>query len=157
MGFRSGEYLGRKRRRAPAALMARRTALLLCEPRFVRAEIVRDHDVARPQGGDEDLVDVEPEGLAVDGPVEQPRRLDPIVPQGGQEGHRLPVTVRHLGLEALSARRPAPERGHVGLGPGLVDEDEAGRVDELLPARPLRPPARHVGAALLGRDQRLFL
>ena len=52
MGFRSGEYLGRKSRWAPAALMARRTALL-----FVRPEIVAD---ARPQRRHEDRVDVEP-------------------------------------------------------------------------------------------------
>src|SRR5215204_6859382 len=43
----------------------------------VRAEIVHDDDVAFPQGRDEDLVDVEPEALAVDGPVEEPWRLDP--------------------------------------------------------------------------------
>ena len=64
MGFRSGEYLGKKSRRAPAALMARRLAL-------VRAEIVHDDDVALPQGRDEDLVDVEAERLAVDRPVDK--------------------------------------------------------------------------------------
>ena len=150
MGFRSGEYLGRKSRRAPAALMARRTALLLCE-------IVHDDDVALPQGRDEDLVDVEAERLAVDRPVEEPWRLDPVVPQGGEERHRPPVAVRHLGGQALAARRPAPERSHVGLGPGLVDEDEAGGIDEPLPRRPLGPSPRHVGAVLFGRNQRLFL
>ena len=30
MGFRSGEYFGRKKSRAPAARMAWRTAVLLC-------------------------------------------------------------------------------------------------------------------------------
>ena len=45
----------------------------------------------RPQGRDEDLVDVEAERLAVDWPVEEPWRLDPVVPQGGEERHRPPV------------------------------------------------------------------
>jgi hypothetical protein len=35
MGFRSGEYLGRKKSLAPAARMDRRTALPLCEPRLM--------------------------------------------------------------------------------------------------------------------------
>jgi hypothetical protein len=30
--------------------------------------------------------------------------------------------VRHLGLNALTARRPAPQRRHIGFGPGLIDE-----------------------------------
>ena len=34
IGLRSGEYLGRKRRRAPADLFALRTALPLCDPRL---------------------------------------------------------------------------------------------------------------------------
>ena len=34
IGFRSGEYFGRKKSLAPAARMARRTALALCEPRL---------------------------------------------------------------------------------------------------------------------------
>jgi hypothetical protein len=74
-----------------------------------------------------------------------------------QEGHGLPVAVRHLGLKALAARRPAPERGHVGLGPGLVDEDQAGGIDPVLVLNPLRPPARDIGAILFSCDQRLFL
>jgi hypothetical protein len=67
------------------------------------------------------------------------------------------MAMRHLGGQAFAARRPAPERGHVGLGPRLVDKDEAGRIDELLPRRPLGSSPRHVGAVLFGRDQRLFL
>ena len=67
------------------------------------------------------------------------------------------MAVRDAGPQALAARRPAPERSHVGLGPGLVDEDEAGGIDKPLPRRPLGASPRHVGAVLFGRDQRLFL
>jgi hypothetical protein len=77
--------------------------------------------------------------------------------QRGHEGHGLPVAVRHLGEEPVAARCPSPERRHVGLGPGFVDEDQAGRVNPLLVGLPLLPPTRHVGAVLLGRNQRLFL
>ena len=124
---------------------------------LVGAEIVHDDDVAGPERGDENLLDIEAEALAVDRPVDEPGRVDAVMAQRGQEGHGLPVAVRHLGLEPLAARRPAPERRHVGLGPGLVDEDQAGRIDPVLILRPLRPPSRDVGTIPLAGDQRLFL
>ena len=62
-----------------------------------------------------------------------------------------------LAGQALAARRPAAQRRHVGLGPGLVDEDQAGGIDAALVRRPLRAPPRHVGTLALAGDQRLFL
>ena len=52
---------------------------------------------------------------------------------------------------------PAAKRGHVGLGPCLIDEDEAGYIDPAAALEPLGAPARHIGTLLLGGDQRLFL
>lgn len=124
---------------------------------FVRAEIVHHNDVARLEGGHENLLDIEEEPLAVDRPVDEPRRFDAIMAQRSQEGHGLPVAMRHFGLDPLSDRRPAHERSHVGLGPGLVDEHQAGRIDPVLIQNPLRPSARNIGTILLAGDQRLFL
>ena len=124
---------------------------------LVRAEIVHDDDVAVSQGRDQNLLDVEKEGFAVDRPLDEPRRGDAIVAQSGHEGHGLPAAVRHLGFDALTARRPAPQRRHVGFGPGLIDEYQPGGVDPLPILGPLRPAAGHVGAILLGGNQRLFL
>ena len=152
IGFRSGEYLGSRKSRAPASRMARRTAALLREPR-----LSHDDDVARAQRRHEDPLDVEAEALAVDRAVEEPGGLDAVGAQGREKGHGLPVAVRHRGLQALTPRRPAPERRHVGLGPGLVDEDQAGGVDLALVPLPLCPAVRDVRPFLLGRDQRLFL
>ena len=42
---------------------------------LVAAEIVHDDDVARPQAGDEDLLDIKTEALAVDRAVDQPRGI----------------------------------------------------------------------------------
>src|SRR3546814_7425231 len=53
----------------------------------------------------------------------------------------LPVAVRHFRPEPLAARRPAPERRHVGLGPGFIDEEQAGRINPALIGLPLHPPA----------------
>ncbi len=45
----------------------------------VAAEIVNDDDIARLQGGDEDLLDINSEGLAVDRTVENPWGVNPAV------------------------------------------------------------------------------
>jgi hypothetical protein len=123
----------------------------------VRAEIVENDDVARPQSWDEDLVDVEAEGLAVDRAVDQPRCGEAIMAQGSEEGHCRPAAVRHLGGQALTARSPAPERGHVGLGAGLVDEDQASGIDAALIGAPLLPSAGYVRPVAFAGDERLFL
>ena len=60
---------------------------------------------------------------------EQPRRIDPIVAQRRQQGGGLPMAVRDLGDQAATARGPASQRRHVGLGPALVDEHQAGSMD----------------------------
>ena len=124
---------------------------------LVRAKIVHDDDVAVPQGRDQNLLDVEKEGFAVDRPLEEPRSGNAIVAQSGHEGHGLPAAVRHLGVEALAARCPAPQRCHIGLGPGLVDEHQPSWIDPILILGPLRPPTGDIGAILLGGNQRLFL
>ena len=74
----------------------------------------------------------------------------------GEEGQRAPVAVRHLGDQPLAARRAAVGAGHVGLGPGLVDEDQAGGIKPPLILLPLRAPARHVRPILLAGVQAFF-
>ena len=123
---------------------------------FMATEIVDDDDVAGLERGNEDLLYVDQEPLAVDRTVDQPGCLDPIVAQRGQEGHGLPVTVRRLRPEPLSARRPAPERRHVCLGPGLVDEDQTGRINPALILPPLRPTSRDVGTILFAGEHGFF-
>jgi hypothetical protein len=46
--------------------------------------------------------------------------------------------------------------GHIGLGPGLVDEDQAVRIKTPLILLPLGAPAGDVGAVLLGGEQAFF-
>lgn len=124
---------------------------------LVRAEVVHDDDVTRSEGRDENLLDIEAEAVAVDRAVDEPWRLDPVMTQGRQEGHGLPAAMRHLGRQALAARRPSPERRHISLGPGLVEEHQAGSVDPALIRLPLQAPPRDVGTITLAGDQRLFL
>ena len=95
------------------------------------AEIVEDHDVAWLQCRHEELFDIGVEALAVDGPVEQAGR-DAVVAKGGEESRGLPLALLDLVDEALSPWRPAAQAGHIGLGPGFIDEDQPPGVDEPL-------------------------
>jgi len=123
----------------------------------VRAEIVHDDNVAGAQCGQEHPFDIGPEALAIDRAVDEPRGFDAVTAQGGQESHGLPAAMRHLGWQTLAARCPAPERGHIGSGPGLVDEHQTGSLEPVPVSQPLRPPPCDVGPVPLAGDQRLFL
>ena len=58
---------------------------------FVAAEIVENDDVPWLQRGDEDLLDIEAEQLAVDRTIDNLWRLDPVMAQGSEEGHPSPI------------------------------------------------------------------
>jgi hypothetical protein len=109
-----------------------------------------------PKCGDEYRFDIVSKTLAVDGTVNKPRGLDPIVAQRGHERCGLPAAVRDLGHESAAARRPSSQRRHVGLGPGLVDEDQALRRDAILILCPLRPPPRHVRTVAFASHHAFF-
>ena len=102
MGLRSGEYFGKKTRRAPTLRIVRRTAFPLWELRLSR--ITTSPWLRRRH---EELFDIGVEALAVDGPVEQAGNVDAVVAQGGEESRGLPLALRSLVDEALSWRRAA--------------------------------------------------
>ena len=71
------------------------------------AEIVEHDDVARFQGLDEFGFDIEAEGLAVDGSIEHPRRIDAIMRSAAMK-----VTVFQwpYGVGDVAASAPATQR-----------------------------------------------
>ena len=77
--------------------------------------------------------------------------------QRRQKGQRAPAAVRHLGDQADAASAAPVAAGHVGLGPGLVDEHQASGVKPALMRFPPDPAAGNVGAILLAGVQRFFL
>lgn len=123
---------------------------------FVAAQIVHDDDVAGQEGRHEELLDIGSEGLAVDRAIEDARRVDPVMAERGQEGQRLPMPEGCLGDELLAPGRPAADRRHVRLGPGLVDEDEAPGVNPALICLPLCPPPRDCRPILFDGEQCFF-
>jgi hypothetical protein len=70
-------------------------------------------------------LDVAVEGRPVDGAVDDPRSIDAVVAQGGDEGLGAPASERCVVDEAVADRRPAGGLDHVGLQRRLVDEDQA--------------------------------
>ena len=124
---------------------------------FVAAQIVHDDDIAGLERGHEHLFDIDEKALAVDGSVEQPRGLDAVIAQCGDEGRGLPVPKRHLRLQPLAFGRPAAERRHIRFGPGLVDENQPAGIDQSPIFDPLQSAAGDIGAIPLTGDQRLFL
>ena len=151
MGFRSGEYFGRKKE-----LGADGANELTHGFASVAAEIVQDNDIAGAKRRQKNLRHVGPKALAVDRPLDKPRRIDPVMAQCRQESHGLPTAVWNLGGQPVAARGPSPQWGHIGPGPGLIDEDQPLRFDAVLILCPLDAPPRHVGTVALASHHAFF-
>jgi hypothetical protein len=101
--------------------------------RLVTTEIVHDDDVARLKLRNEKLLNIGSEAFAVDGAVEQARCGEAVAAQGAKESQRPPVAVWGETAHPLAFGAPSAQRGHVGLDPGLVDKDQALRIELSLP------------------------
>lgn len=123
---------------------------------LVRAEIVHDDDVARPQDRNELLLDISAKALAVDRSVEDARSRELVTAQRTEEGQRTPVALGSEGAQTLAPLSPAAQRRHVGLDPGLIDEDEPSGIETGLPCPPAPTPAGDDRAGLLKSEQRFF-
>src|SRR5277367_18643 len=91
---------------------------------FVAAQIVENDDIAGVQRRDEELGNPGMEGGAVDRAVDDAGCDDAVDTQPGQEGHCGPSAMGDTTNQPLAARRPTVCSRHVGLGPGLIDEDQ---------------------------------
>lgn len=143
-------------RPAETASVPRRSDGLADGVAFVRAEIIHDDDVARLQRRQKYLLDVGAKALAVDWAVEQARRRQAIVAQGGKERECFPATMRHLIAQPPTALGPTAQRRHVRLGPGFIDEYELRRVDGGLALTPLRASAGNIRPVLFAGEHAFF-
>ena len=123
---------------------------------LVAGEVVEDDDVTFAERRAQLLLDPLGKARTIDRLIEHEGRVDPVAAQGGDECHRFPVAIGHLGMEPLTSGCPASQRGHVGLGPGLIDEDQACRVRPPLIFLPLLAPPGHFGAQLFGGKNAFF-
>lgn len=123
---------------------------------LVAGQVVEDDDVAGRERGAELLLYPLREAGAVYRLIEDKGCVDPVAAQCGDEGHRLPVAIGHFCVKPLTFGCPTPQRCHVGLGPGLIDEDEAGRVRPSLILLPLRASPGNLRPQLLGGQNAFF-
>jgi len=68
---------------------------------------------------------IEIEHLAVHCPEDDPRRVQPVVPQGTNERLGVPMPERGVVDQALSPRRPTGGLCHIGFDGGFVDENQS--------------------------------
>jgi hypothetical protein len=127
IGLRSGEYFGRKNSLAPAARISWRTARPLWLPRLSMMTMSPALSVGKRNCSTPAFAGAgsSTEAGAVDRAVDDAGCRDAVATQGCQEGQCAPAPVRHLGNETAAAGTAPVPAGHVGLGPGLVDEDQA--------------------------------
>ncbi len=123
---------------------------------LVAGEIVHDDDVAWFERWAQLLFDPGGKAGGIDWLIEHERCVDPVAAQGGDEGHCLPMAVRHKGMKTLTNRSPSPQRRHIGLCPGLVDKNQTGRLNLLLVLLPLLAVTRDFGPQLFGGQDAFF-
>lgn len=88
------------------------------------AEIVHDHDAARSQFRDQNLVVIGLEPDVVDGPVENHWRDHSYRSQRADGDRHFPMSMRNACAKPLALRSTIAATRHIGRGPCLVNEDE---------------------------------
>lgn len=124
--------------------------------RLVASEIVENDDVAFAQGWQENVLHVATEAFTVDRAIEDAGCRELVMAERAEDCEGTPVTMRSEAAQARPFGSPAPQGGHVGLDPGLIDEDESARIEPGLPGSPTQTPTRDVGARLFEREQCFF-
>ena len=144
--------LGRQKRELCAGIEDR------CSNRLgaVASQIIEDNDVAWPQRGDQELLDVGAENHSVDRAIDDARLGQSADPEGGEKRQRVPAPIGSKAGETLALGAPAPDRSHIGLDPGLINEHEPRRVEMAARPFPAFTPPDDVRPVLLGREERFF-
>ena len=104
---------------------------------LLAARIVHDDDVAAIERRNQLRFDMDSEDVSVDRAVQDPRRVDPVILQSGDECGGSPMAEGSRAAHPLSLEAPAVPGRHVGLDPSLVDEHQPARVRPALKALPL--------------------
>ena len=123
---------------------------------LMATEIVHNDDIARGERRQQTLFDIGQEAGAVERAIEDAGSGNTVVAQRGHHGQRVPVAVRAGRAQPLASGTAAMRAGHVGLGPGLIQEHEATRIKLALRALPPAPAPGDVRAVLLGGHQAFF-
>ena len=123
---------------------------------FVHGEVIEDHDITRVERRDQDLLDVGEEGRIVDRAVEDRRRTQPLEPQCGDHGVRLPMAAGGVIVQPYAARTAAIAAQQVSRHATLIEKHVLAHVAQRLPGAPLSPCRGNIRASLLVGVYRFF-
>lgn len=123
---------------------------------LVTAEVIKHHDLAWLESRAEALFGVGCEDLSVDRTVDDHGCEDLAPADGSDQRGGLPAAVRNLGDKPLTALTAAMGPRHVGLGPGLVDEDQLVGWQFRLPCAQRPASLRDIRPILFGGVQCFF-
>jgi hypothetical protein len=115
----------------------------------VDLEVIGDDDLARVQGGGQAMDDVALEGAVVDGLVEQQAGAEARQRERRDQRPVLPARAGGRPVRPPTPWRPTVPTRHPEVAAGLVDPDEAGRIDT---ARPVAPGGALCLVAFTGAD-----
>jgi len=120
-------------------------------------EVVHDHHVSAAERRAQDLAKIGLKNLRIGRAFDGHAGGRAIPANRANHGGGMPMAVRSLAVDTLAAGRAAAQPRQIGLGPGLIQEDQLGRVEAGLPPppRPARPG--DVRTILFAGPERLFL
>ena len=123
---------------------------------FVHREVVEHDDVAGTQRGHEHLIDIGLEHGAVERPIKDGGRREPLKAQAGDDGVRLPVAAGRVIVQPRAARTAAVAPQQIRRHSTLVEKDVLAHITQWLPRLPRAPVRRDISAALFVRVYRFF-
>ena len=122
----------------------------------MHGEVVEDDDVAGPQRGDEDLLDIGEKRGVVDRSVEDGRRREAVDAQRRDDRMRLPMPARRVIAEPQPARAPSIATEQIRRDTRFVDEDVAARIVQRQRVLPAPSGGGDIRAPLFVGEYRFF-
>ena len=129
---------------------------LLCGQIVMRGEIVTDDDVPTLQGRAKDLADISAKDQRVGRSGDHQAGTLSAQPERTEHGGGVPMAHRSVIMEALAPRGAAAQPGKVGLGAGLIEENQSRRRPLALVLFPELSPFDDVSALLFAGPQGFF-
>lgn len=123
---------------------------------MVCAQVVHHQDVAWPQGGDEHLLEVCEERVAVHGAIKKTGRRQPVHAERRDEGAGLPVLMGGVVVHAIPAPTATVATNEIGGNPAFIKKYEAFGRQVCGDRPPCVTRGDDVGALLFGRADRFF-
>ena len=118
--------------------------------------VIHHDDVVASERRNQAVFDIGEEHLSGHGTFDHHRGDHFIVPQGGHEGDRLPLSTRGTPDQLGASRTATPKPHHLGGDRSLVNKHQPGRIKHALLSDPAPARPGHVGAMLFCRPQTLF-